>query len=186
MPKLPYLTQEAALFVLFFLKNKKKRERRLKMRSALCFEKMHHWVDDLAHPWPNALLYGFLLLSLIGPTLQSVPEFRHSLILIAPYWAREIVDSGDNSTSLRPTLASPVAQRPSISGEIGDFYYTTRHKTALCVCLAHERMNLNAIGLPSTVIDTHTLCMVKWRVFERWCAERPIISFLCYAFLLFK
>lgn len=43
-------------------------------------------VDALAHLWPNTLLYAFPLLSLIGPTLQRVQEFRHSLILIAPYW----------------------------------------------------------------------------------------------------
>ncbi len=43
-------------------------------------------VDELAHPWPNVLLYAFPPLSLISPTLSRVRDQGLSLILIAPWW----------------------------------------------------------------------------------------------------
>lgn len=74
MPMLPYLTKKADICV-----------------SPLCSfalvgEDAPLGVDALAHMWPNALLNEFLPMSLIGPKLQKVLEFRHSLILIAPFW----------------------------------------------------------------------------------------------------
>ncbi len=54
--------------------------------------------------------------------------------------------------------------------------------------LTHERLNLNAAGLPLKVIETiqngratstRSLYNLKWRVFEGWCADRNIVPFLC-------
>lgn len=51
-----------------------------------------------------------------------------------------------------------------------------------------SRWNLNATGLPAHVIDTiqcaratstRSLYDCKWRVFEKWCTTRQVISFQC-------
>ncbi|KAJ8354542.1 hypothetical protein SKAU_G00221090 [Synaphobranchus kaupii] len=53
---------------------------------------------------------------------------------------------------------------------------------------ARERMNLHAVGLPLRVINTiqsaratstRTLYDLKWRVFEKWCEEKHVVSFQC-------
>ena len=54
--------------------------------------------------------------------------------------------------------------------------------------LAHERWNLNAVGLPAQVIDniqsaraasTRSLYSGKWQVFEEWCDSRCSTPFQC-------
>lgn len=72
-------------------------------------------VDALAHPWPNVLLYAFPPLSLIGSKFQRVREFKHALIMIAPFWPGKLWVA-----EIIPLLydqPSPVAQRPSFSGQ---------------------------------------------------------------------
>ena len=139
-------------------------------------------VDALAQPWPNVLLYAFPPLSLISPTLTRVRDQGLSLILIAPrwpskHWIAEIVQllSGQpcccaGTSRLRPGRHLPP---PSRAGGSMD--------------LACERLNLGAVRLPQSVIDTiqcarassiHSLYSCKWQVFE-WCEARCIVSFQC-------
>ncbi|KAJ8344349.1 hypothetical protein SKAU_G00316780 [Synaphobranchus kaupii] len=64
-----------------------------------------------------------------------------------------------------------------------------QHPPAACALgLARERMNLHAVGLPLRVINTiqsaratstRTLHDLKWRVFEKWCEEKHVVSFQC-------
>ncbi|KAI2645853.1 Transposon Ty3-G Gag-Pol polyprotein [Labeo rohita] len=143
-------------------------------------------VDALAHQWPNVLLYAFPPLSLIIPTLRRVREYGHSVILIAPNWPGESVAGGDNAAFIRPAVASPATQRPPLAGARGDIPPCPGQGCSLG--LARERLNLNARGLPSRVIEkiqnaraasTRSAYGKKWNVFEQWCAHKRIVPFLC-------
>ncbi|CAM4736218.1 unnamed protein product, partial [Leuciscus chuanchicus] len=103
-----------------------------------------------------------------------------------PELAREVVVDGDNSTSLRPAMASPVTQRPSLTSARGDFSPSPRQSGSLG--LACESLNLSVKGLPPRVIETIQNARAasmrsaydrKWSVFERWCAHGHIVHFLC-------
>lgn len=83
-------------------------------------------------------------------------------------------------------MALARAEGSPISSERGNVSPSSRQTGSMG--LARERWNLNAAGLPPAVIDTiqgarasstQTLYGCKWRVFEKWCAERGIVSFQC-------
>ncbi|XP_048059471.1 uncharacterized protein LOC125276089 [Megalobrama amblycephala] len=103
-----------------------------------------------------------------------------------PKLAREVVADGDNSASMRPALAAPVAQGPPLSSARRDF--SPRPEQSGTLGLARERLNLSVTGLPVRVIETiqnaraastRSVYDRKWRVFEQWCASRHIVPFLC-------
>ena len=100
--------------------------------------------------------------------------------------AGETRAGGDNSNALRPALAAPVAQRSVVSSEQGNLSPSSRAHGS--VGLARERLNLTAVGLPPTVVETiqgarapstRTLYNIKWGVFEAWCRRFNIIPYQC-------
>ncbi|XP_050972479.1 uncharacterized protein LOC127169281 [Labeo rohita] len=103
-----------------------------------------------------------------------------------PKLAGESVAGGDNAAFIRPAMASPATQRPTLAGARGDI--PPRPGQGCSLGLARERLNLNATGLPSRVIgtiqnaraaSTRSAYGKKWNVFEQWCAHKRIVPFLC-------
>ena len=91
-----------------------------------------------------------------------------------------VVEVGDNSTPVRSTVEASATGGPAHSSETGNI--SSSASGAGPVGLARERLNLQAEGLPPNVIatiqgaraqSTRKQYDVAWRVFERWCAERP-------------
>lgn len=108
-------------------------------------------VDALAHEWLDVLLYAFPPLSLIGLTLWRVRECGHVMILIARIGWRDYAWQS-YPTVRRPALAITGAQGWTLTSSGGNIPPLSSETSFLG--LAHERMNPNAAGLPSKVIDT--------------------------------
>lgn len=104
----------------------------------------------------------------------------------SPALAISTLGGRDSSTLVRSAVAPPPTEGPPVSGGGGNLPSSSRHVSPLG--LARERWNLNAAGLPSSVINTiqsarasstRTLYGNKWRVFEGWCERRVVIPFQC-------
>ncbi|XP_049927771.1 uncharacterized protein LOC126407128 [Epinephelus moara] len=100
--------------------------------------------------------------------------------------AIQTLGGGDSAAAVGPAMAPPATQGPLVPGRGGDLPSPPR--TGGTLGLARERLNLDAVGLPPSVIDTiqcarasstRSLYSGKWRVFEKWCEERQIVSFQC-------
>ena len=100
--------------------------------------------------------------------------------------AQGTLASGDNSSSVCGAVAPPVAYGSPDPGERGDFSSSPGQGGSLG--LARERANLSTLGLPPRVIatiqsarapSTRSLYDCKWRVFEAWCEEHQLVSYLC-------
>ncbi|XP_026102951.1 uncharacterized protein LOC113074342 [Carassius auratus] len=100
--------------------------------------------------------------------------------------AGEILAGGDHTYALRRAVVPATAQGSAVTGGGGDISSSSR--TPGTVGLASEWLNMNAAGLPDSVIrtiqnsralSTRSLYECKWGVFERWCAARHVIPFQC-------
>ncbi|XP_055053994.2 uncharacterized protein [Misgurnus anguillicaudatus] len=100
--------------------------------------------------------------------------------------ARQDLAGGDNAVAMRPAVASPAAQGPSVTSARRDFPSCPGQNSSLG--LARERLNLSATGLSPAVIETiqsaraastRSVYDKKWNVFERWCALRNTVPFIC-------
>lgn len=83
-------------------------------------------------------------------------------------------------------MAPPIMHGSPVPGERGNSPPSSRQGGSLG--LARERTNLNTLGLPPRVIATiqnarasSTLSLYdrKWRVLEKWCDGRQLISYQC-------
>uniref|UniRef100_UPI003AAF0CD6 uncharacterized protein n=1 Tax=Centroberyx gerrardi TaxID=166262 RepID=UPI003AAF0CD6 len=102
----------------------------------------------------------------------------------SPVLAQQTVDGGAGAAPSQPAMAAAVTRRLRVTGARTDFSPTPRKTGSLG--LVRERVNLNESDLPLRVIETiqsarapstQSLYDNKWRVFERWCEARAIISF---------
>ncbi|GAA6095931.1 uncharacterized protein LOC125138511, partial [Tachysurus ichikawai] len=100
--------------------------------------------------------------------------------------AQGALAGGDNSSSICGALAPAIAHGPPGPGERGNLSSAPGQGGSLG--LARERANLNTLGLPPRVIatiqnaraaSTRSLYDCKWRVFETWCEEHQLVSYLC-------
>ncbi|KAJ8332968.1 hypothetical protein SKAU_G00418640 [Synaphobranchus kaupii] len=104
----------------------------------------------------------------------------------SPILAWQALDPRNSPAPLRGTVAPPPTEGSTDTGAGADFPPAT--PAACALGLARERMNLHAVGLPLRVINTiqsaratstRTLYDLKWRVFEKWCEEKHVVSFQC-------
>nr|XP_055041679.1 uncharacterized protein LOC129429181 [Misgurnus anguillicaudatus] len=129
----------------------------------------------------------------VSPSELNLPHSSQSEVTISvtnsdsPALAISTLGGRDSSTLVRSAVAPPPTEGPPVSGGGGgNLPSSSRHVSPLG--LARERWNLNAAGLPSSVINTiqsarasstRTLYGNKWRVFEGWCERRVVIPFQC-------
>ncbi|XP_047663485.1 uncharacterized protein LOC113652359 [Tachysurus fulvidraco] len=128
----------------------------------------------------------------ISPSELNLPHFSQSEGAVpvidsdSPMLAIPTLGGGDSPTIVGAAVAPPPTGGPFVSGGRGDLPSSSGHVSPLG--LARERWNLNAAGLPSSVIhtiqsarasSTRALYNNKWRVFEEWCGRRVIIPFQC-------
>lgn len=141
------------------------------------------WMRCGAHVWPQVLLYAFPPLALIPPTLARLQERGFT---VTPLFGRETPASRRYPTPLRPTVASSFKQRPRIAEARGRYFILTQD--GWHYGLGHERLNLDAVGLPQNVIttlqnarasSTRVLCDFKWGVLEDWCSRLSVVPFQC-------
>ncbi|KAJ8347059.1 hypothetical protein SKAU_G00284600 [Synaphobranchus kaupii] len=104
----------------------------------------------------------------------------------SPILAWQALDPRNSPAPLRGPVAPPPTEGSTYTGAGADFSPAT--PAACALGLARERMNLHAVGLPLRVINTiqsaratstQTLYDLKWRVFEKWCEEKHVVSFQC-------
>lgn len=104
----------------------------------------------------------------------------------SPKLAIPTLGGRDSLTFVRSAVAPLPMEGPPVSGRGGNLPSSSRH--VIPQGLARERWNLNAAGLPSSVIHTiqsarasfiRTLYGNKWRVFEEWFERRVVIPFQC-------
>ncbi|XP_048011810.1 uncharacterized protein LOC125245326 [Megalobrama amblycephala] len=100
--------------------------------------------------------------------------------------AQSTVAGRDNSFVICPAVVPPPPHRSIISSERGDLSPPPGQGGSLG--LARERTNLNALGLPPSVVatiqnaravSTRSLYGCKWQVFEGWCDGRGLTSYQC-------
>lgn len=91
---------------------------------------------------------------------------------------------GHSPAPPRRTVATATTQRSSVTSTGADIPPSSG--TSGSMGLARERLNLNTLGLPHSVIDTiqsaraqstRTAYDGKWRVFEEWCDKSHITAF---------
>ncbi|KAK2823508.1 hypothetical protein Q7C36_020108 [Tachysurus vachellii] len=128
----------------------------------------------------------------VSPSELNIPHFSQSEGAVSvidsgsPALAIPTLGGGDCPAIVGAAVAPPPTEGPPVSGGGGDLPSSSGHVSPLG--LARERWNLNAAGLPSSVIQTiqsarasstRALYSNKWRVFEEWCGRRVIIPFQC-------
>ncbi|KAK2823510.1 hypothetical protein Q7C36_020110 [Tachysurus vachellii] len=101
--------------------------------------------------------------------------------------AQGTLASGNNTSAICKALAAPVAHGPPGPSERGNLSSSPRQGGSLG--LARERANLSTMGLPPLAIatiqnarasSTSSLYDCKWRVFEEWCEEHQLVSYLTF------
>ena len=94
--------------------------------------------DALVHQWPRTLLSAF-------PPVVVIPPGGSAL-------AQATLIHGDHLPFRRGSVATPVVQGPAIPGERAGLACKAGYLVPMC--LAPERANLMARGLPLNVIAT--------------------------------
>ncbi len=114
-----------------------------------------------------------------GSAMQTCNDSDRTIL------AGENVGGRDCATALQPANAVTSTQGSPLTS-MGENISPFPSETS-SLGLAHERLNLNAAGLPPKVIETiqnaraastRSLYNLKWKVFEGWCADRNIVPFL--------
>nr|XP_055035574.1 uncharacterized protein LOC129423361 [Misgurnus anguillicaudatus] len=124
--------------------------------------------------------------SINTPCSRQSEDGRVEIDINSSALAGEVLAGGDHTYAIRRAVVSSDTKRSAVTGRGRDFSSTPG--TPGTMGLASEWFNLNATGLPDSVIrtiqnarasSTRSLYDCKWGVFERWCADKHEIPFQC-------